>query len=257
MTEAVFPIPFSAEERHLAAADLRLLAMLAEREPTRDLVEALAALPRAEILRLQPADAAGERALDLFALALAQIPTPVDRATLDELAADHAAIYLTNGHGAAPMESVWVDPDGLWGQDAMFEVRDWYRHWGLEVPDWRVRTDDHLVVQLLFVARLLDAVEAPAALPDLARFLDLHLLRWLGAFAEAVMRRAWTAYHAGLVALLHARVEALRDGLARREGFARVELEPIESEKRRRREAADRETCASARESSAGTGPTI
>jgi TorA maturation chaperone TorD len=227
--------PFDAGERRAIAADLRLLALLHEQRPDRALIEHLRATSATELLSMPPASPDGRHALELFRIALSPFTTPLDGRGLDDLAADHAAIYLTNAFGASPMESPWIDPDGLWGQDAMFQVRDWYRHWGLEVPDWRSRPDDHLVTQLLFVAHLMEATDAPAALVDAARFLDLHLLRWLEPFVATVMKRSWTAYFAGLASLTHAYVGDLRGALERREDLPREEVEPIAVEKDRRR----------------------
>ena len=70
-------------------------------------------------------------------------------------------------------------------QAAMFAVRDWYRHHNLTVRDWARRPEDHLVLQLRFVAFLfaLDAggeagSEAQLApLDEAARFLDAHDLQ--------------------------------------------------------------------------------
>ena len=44
-----------------------------------------------------------------------------DAATLDELAADFAAIYLNNAYGASPYESVWLHDEHLACQQPMFD----------------------------------------------------------------------------------------------------------------------------------------
>ena len=48
---------------------------------------------------------------------------------------------------------------------------------GLEVEDWRKRTDDHLVTQLQFLAHMLDAEAGNGDLSMVARFMDEHPLR--------------------------------------------------------------------------------
>lgn len=227
------------EERLGLARDLRLLALLHDREPTADLLAMLRRTPVGDLFELRPTSERGIEALDFFDKALA-IAVAGGSARLDELAADHAAIYLTYAHRAAPTESPWIDPEGLMAQQPMFAVRDWYGHWGLEVPDWRRRNDDHLVVQLGFLAHLMEAVDHPAAPIDAARFLDRHLLRWFDAFAERVKARCWTAYWAAVAALTSAWLQAFRLRLSAIPGCETTEIEPIEAERERLRAEATR-----------------
>lgn len=246
MNETTTEAPgFSAEERRAIAEDLRILAMLHDSEPTRALIERLRGERMEDLFALPLDDERGAAALDFFRSALAPGVTRTDRAGLDELAADHAAIYLTHAHRVSPSESPWIDPEGLTSQQPMFEVRDWYRHHGLEVPDWRKRSDDHLVVQLEFVAHLLAATQSPIALIDAAGFLDRHLLRWYEAFAAGVVARCWTPYWAAVAEVTGAHLAVLRARLAGVPGVERIEMEPIEQEKERLRRVAAEETCAS------------
>jgi TorA maturation chaperone TorD len=250
-------VGFTDEQRRGYAEDLRILALLHAREPTAELIGSLRAGP---VERMFSLPLTGEReleALDFFRTALTEKVTRTDRSGLDELAADHAAIYLNHTHRVSPSESPWTDPEGLTSQQPMFDVRDWYRHWGMETPNWRERPDDHLVVQLEFVAHLLDRIGSEAALVDAARFLDRHLLRWFGSFAEGVSRRCWTAYWAAIANLTVVHLEVLRDRLGELPGCERVEYESIEAEKQRRRDTAVAETCASAGAFAPGTGPTL
>ena len=71
--------------------------------------------------------------------------------SLDELAADYAAIYLNNHWGASPYESVWLSDDHLACAAPMFELREIYAVAGFRAADWRRRFDDHLVLQLQYV----------------------------------------------------------------------------------------------------------
>lgn len=247
---------FTAEERHGIAEDLRILALLHDAEPTVELIERLREMAGAGLFTLPLADERGRAALDFFRTSLSEAVLRTDRSGLDELAADHAAIYYTHTHRVSPSESPWIDPEGLTSQQPMFDVRDWYRHWGLETPDWRKRPDDHLIVELEFVAHLFDVVGSPAALVDAARFLDRHLLRWYPSFAEGVAQRCWTPYWAAVAELTAAHLEALRTRLTRIPGGDRLAVPSIEEEKERRHEAAVAETCASARTYTPGTEPT-
>lgn len=126
------------------------------------------------------------------------------------LAADYAGVHLTNACRVSPCESPWVDEDGLVMQEPMFAVRAWYARYGLEVSDWRMRTDDHLAHELDFVAALLGRGELVAA----ARFLDEHLLVWVPEFARAVAQRADTPFYAALAYATAAWLERVRELLA-------------------------------------------
>lgn len=170
----------------------------------------------------------GVDALLLLEEAMRVLPEPPDTATLDRLAADYAAIYINNTLRAAPAESVWIDEEGLAYQQPMFQIRDWYRTHGLAAQDWRKRPDDHLVLQLQFVAWLLRrGTSGSSELEEIARFLDEHLLRWLTDFARRVAARCDTAFYAGLCLLTAAHVERLRDVLAQVTGVGRPTPEEI------------------------------
>ena len=153
-----------------------------------------------------------------------------DTATLDELAADYAAIYLNNSFAASPYESVWLSDDHLACAAPMFELRQCYAAAGLQVGDWRQRFDDHFVLQLQYLRNVLaraacdpsprrsqpDAMPAtPAVNPEnLAIFIDEHLGYWFPDFAQRVARLAATPFYAGLVVLTDGWLRRLRSLLA-------------------------------------------
>jgi TorA maturation chaperone TorD len=204
------------------ASDLRTLARLHACEPERALLDELRTAPMqawlALVLRADDACAA----LTLLDQALAALPTPIDDRTLDELAVDYANIYLTHGYRASPTESVWLDEESLIHQEPMFAVRRWYHHYGLAAENWRQRPDDHLILQLQFLAHLLELEDRPHALLDAARFMDQHLLCWIGDFAGRVAERCHTPYYAGLALTTAAHLEALRDLLTEITGEERT-----------------------------------
>lgn len=186
------------------AEDLEALALLHHTEPTGELLADLKAVEFPENLALK---LSARESTELLAGALTEMPTPLDAATLDNLAVDYAAIYLSHSLSASPCESVWLDEEHLACQDAMFEVREWYKRFDLSAENWRTRSDDHLVLQLLFIAHLLKK----NAGHDAAAFMDAHLLRWLTRFAQRVATRCATQYFAGLAVLTGVYCEELRD----------------------------------------------
>ena len=222
---------------HAIREDLLLLALLHDRELDRETLNGLRAECRRDCFgfRLQGAEA--RAALRLFRQGLDDIPRDFASATLDILAAEYADIYLNHSLQASPCESVWTDEVGLTMQEAMFQVRDWYRRHGLTVKNWRMRADDHLVTQLQFLGYLLDAEPSEARLEETARFLDEHLLRWIGAFAERVSARCRTRLYAGLAKLTSAYLEEYRELVAGLLDSPRPSDEEIEARMRSKKPA--------------------
>ena len=199
--------------RHVAE-DLQVLATIHDHEPDAALLKQLKAVDFPSSLTLLPETEPGIEAMTLVRQALSALSTDPNQEILDELAADYASIYLNHNISASPEESVWLDEDSLMCQQSMFQVRSWYESNGLEIPDWRLRPDDHLVYELQFIAFLLDRDEQMETLEKTATFMDEHLLRWLGNFGERVLVRCDTPYFAGIAALTAAYCEELRDILA-------------------------------------------
>lgn len=221
-------IPFFQAVRE----DLLLLALLHDRELDRDTLMGLWKECYEEFLGLKFESKAGREALRLFRQGLDDIPTDLVQGTLDILAAEFADIYLNYTLNASPCESVWVDEDSLTMQDAMFQIRGWYTKHGLAVKDWRMRSDDHLVTQLQFLAYLLEGEPDRERLDEIARFLDEHLLRWIGEFAERISARCKTRFYAGLATLTATYLDELRDLAAELLDSPRPSAEEIEERMR-------------------------
>lgn len=179
-----------------AAQDLSTLAVLHHAELDDELLARLRQVdfPQSMGLRLTTED--GREAIDLLTKAIQSLSSPLSSIERDELAADYAAIYLTYAYRASPCESVWLDQENLGMQAPMFQVREIYRRYQLAAPNWRLRPDDHLVLELHFLAHMMQE-DHPEALAEAARFLDEHLLRWLPQFARRVSHRCATAFYAG------------------------------------------------------------
>jgi TorA maturation chaperone TorD len=209
---AVLPAPTFAEA---IAEDAESLAALHDRELSAELIAALHEAKFPTCLGLLPATPEATSAWQMMAAGLAEMPAAPDAMVMDDLAAEYAAIYLTGAYGASPCESVWTDDDHLVCQDAMFQLRDIYAAAGLATPDWRQRHDDHLVLQLLYIAHAARNATTPAHWRALASMLDEHPLRWLPDFAGRVAARSTSPFYAGLAVLTAAWLETLRDLLAR------------------------------------------
>ncbi|MCU7916812.1 MAG: molecular chaperone TorD family protein [Candidatus Thiodiazotropha sp. (ex Epidulcina cf. delphinae)] len=196
------------------ADDMAMLSSLHDKEPDAGLLQALREEGFPDGLGLELIGESGQRAFDLMKRALAALPEQIDDAVLDELAADFANIYLNYGIHVSPEESVWIDDENLTCQESMFQVRAWYEAYGLMADNWRIRPDDHLVLQIRFLAHLFSVVQSEADIKQAGRFMDEHLLRWLSFFSEDVATRCNTAYYVGVALLTDAYCEELRDLLA-------------------------------------------
>lgn len=213
-----------AEEAVFAAAvasDLEMIASLHDREPTAAVVEAVQSAPLEEQLALVLGSEPALSALSAFALAVDELPRPVDQVALDELAAAFADVYLRYTYRAAPEESVWLTEEGLLRQEPMFAARDFYRRNSLVSTDWAKRPDDHLVVELRFLARLMAGAAGKDGFAEAARFLDAHLLRWIKRFAVRLVQAGAPNWYAALGLLTASYLEELRDHLTVLSGLER------------------------------------
>ena len=192
---------------------LGLIVRLHDREAHADLIAGLRAAGLSDLFAtLLPSDEGAEVAA-AFAAMLDQLPAWPDDACLDELAAEYADIYLNHGFRTSPSGSVWLTEDHIERQQPMFDVREWYDYYGISVPNWRLRSDDHVVHELQFVQHLL-AMASPAAAYDAARFLDRHVLPWVPDFCTQVAQRTREPFHAVACLLTRAVLMELRDVLA-------------------------------------------
>lgn len=208
------------ELRKAICEDLDLLAYLHAGELDQQSLDHLRSLPFASHLGIV---LTSKRSLEALAVLDQGLSVSTEKAQLEELACDYTGIYLTHQCAVSPNESPWLDDDHLECQQPMFEVREWYEHYGMKAKDWRKRPDDHLATQLAFAAHLMRNPEIE--LVELARFLDQHLLKWLPDFAQKVAGRCATPFYAGLSMLTSAYLDELRGMIEAITGEARPEPE--------------------------------
>lgn len=226
---------FFATAGGVIAEDAEALAALHDCELTAELIAAMHETKFPACLGLLPATAETAAAWRAMAEALNHLPKAPDAEALDDLAAEYAAIYLTGAYGASPCESAWTDEDHLLCQDAMFELREIYAAAGLSATNWRHRPDDHLVLQLLYVAHVARRAKSMEEWRALARMLDEHLLRWIGDFAARIAARSSVTFYVGLAVLTSAWLDTLRDLLARHLDEPRPNREDVEERLKSRR----------------------
>jgi len=225
--------------------DLQQIAVLHDKEADKILIEALQEVNFPHNLGLILSTEMGNESTGLYKpqhfieTVLQELPEEIDQKTLDKLAVDYADIYLNHSLHASPFESVWLDEDNLLQQEPMFQIREWYKRYGLETENWRIRSDDHLVLQLQFIATLLEPdsrlsekFPLQKRLQDATTFMDEHLLLWLSDFTNLVSQRCSTDFYASVAVLTNAYIQELRDALAEITGIKRMSAEEIEEKRR-------------------------
>ena len=208
--------------RAALAEDALLLARLHGRELDAQTLRELRAAPFETLFALLPEDEAAGQACHVIDAGWEVLDEGDEQKLLDQLAADYAATYLTHRLRVPVTESVCLDEDNLERQQPMMEVREWYERFGVAARDWRKQADDHIALQLAFIAHLLRATEEnaetgiPAATPaDIAAFMDAHILKWIDEFAAAAASRCDTPFYAGLGMFTRFWLAALRAVLSR------------------------------------------
>lgn len=129
--------------------------------------------------------------------------------SFDDLRADNTRLFVGVGKVLAPLwESVYFGEDRLVFQEETLQVRAWYRRFGLEPEKLHQEPDDHIGLELLFLAHLarlaLNALEKndSAELNDILlaqrQFLAEHPMKWARSWCELVQEHARTDFYRGL-----------------------------------------------------------
>jgi putative dimethyl sulfoxide reductase chaperone len=117
-------------------------------------------------------------------------------------------------------ESVYFNENRLVFQQQTHQVREWYARFGLQIERFNREPDDHIGLELSFIAHLasraLNAQETdPQCFDDFVeaqrQFLSEHLLRWGPAWAKLVKQHAGTDFYRGVAHLTHGALLAAAD----------------------------------------------
>jgi TorA maturation chaperone TorD len=146
----------------------------------------------------------------------------LDQESLDELKADYTSLFVGVGKVLAPpWESVYFNEDRMIFQEQTLDVRSWYHRFGLELENLHKEPDDHIGLEMSFVAflaelgvRLLDEQDEDkyTALMDAkCQFLSEHLLKWGLVWCALVAEHAQTDFYRGLGHLTAGALLAIAD----------------------------------------------
>ena len=203
-TEEATDLAALAELTAQRSAVYRLLARLYRVEVDEEFL--------AELKTMRFPAATGNTAVDTGYRTIATYLSGADAHAITDLAVDYVRAFI--GHGidaysaAYPFESVYTSPDGLMMQEAYTQVRTLYHAARFAKDPAFPEPEDHLAVELAFMARLceqaagaLRAGEGQAAedlLGGQLAFLRDHLLRWIEPFAADACASAETGFYAHL-----------------------------------------------------------
>ncbi|MBL8062460.1 MAG: molecular chaperone TorD family protein [Anaerolineales bacterium] len=137
---------------------------------------------------------------------------------------DHLHLFIGLGKVIAPMwESVYFSEKKLIFQEQTLQVREWYARFGLQAERINREPDDHIGLEMLFIAHLaslaLQAIEQNdetklnEVLQAQRDFLSEHLLRWGPVWAKLVKQYAATDFYRGIAHLTHGALLAVAETL--------------------------------------------
>lgn len=135
-----------------------------------------------------------------------------DKEQFQALKRDYMHLFIGPEHVLVPFwESVYLSPDHILYERQTLEVRQQYRRFGMALPENNIEPDDHLGLELLFVAYLfrlaLAAVEQEqqeslnTILAGIRSFFDAHLLLWAGDCLQGIIQHAETPFLQGIAHL--------------------------------------------------------
>ena len=221
-TEEATDLAALAELTAQRSAVYRLLARLYRVEVDEEFL--------AELKTMRFPAATGNTAVDTGYRTIATYLSGADAHAITDLAVDYVRAFI--GHGidaysaAYPFESVYTSPKRLMMQEARDEVLAVYRSEGLDkLPTWK-EAEDHIALELEFMAALGDRIVAAAEADDEAEverllatqrnFLADHLSSWVPLMTADLRRFAQCGLYQGL-AESHRRLSAGGRGVLRRD----------------------------------------
>lgn len=130
----------------------------------------------------------------------------------DSLRTDYTHLFIGLGTVLAPpWESTYFNNERLLFQVQTLQVREWYRKFGLQAEKLHSEPDDHIGLELAFIAYLSGLALRALQEEDEAsfnRFLDAqrhfirtHPLKWAPNFCDQVEQHARTDFYRGLALL--------------------------------------------------------
>lgn len=136
----------------------------------------------------------------------------------DNLQADYTRLFIGPAQVLTPpWESVYVSEERLTFQKETLDVRNWYKRFGLQADKLHNEPDDHIGLELEFIAHLatqaLNALEKhdtaafERSLDAQRGFLTEHLLKWAPDWCGQVQSQARNDFYRGISSLTRGALE--------------------------------------------------
>lgn len=195
-----------------------LLSRAFSREPDKEMLKntqqvATALFDAWELMELPAPDIQeGKQLLERFFKDLSQKDTTE---VIQELAREYASLFLGVGPKSVSLcESVYRSKLGLLCQSTLFEVQEAYREIGMAKNDEYREPDDHIAVELSYMARLCamtreateqkqtEGMQAIRYLALQKRFLEGHLLQWVPRLSQDLIGATSGGFYRAMAHLL-------------------------------------------------------
>lgn len=131
--------------------------------------------------------------------------------------------YMVGASHTSPFESVYRTDDRTMFGPTTLEVREAYRAWEVQAPEFGSTPDDHLGYEFAFLAHLLGAAAdaqgvseddaAKRAFADARTFLSDHVLIFARVYLKNVKARAREPFYRHVAGIAEATVASLADAL--------------------------------------------
>lgn len=139
-----------------------------------------------------------------------------------DLQTDYSRLFIGPAKPLAPpWESVYFNEDHMIFQQQTAQVRAWYRRFGLEPEKLYKEPDDHIGLELAFLAHLTslglqaledsDDTKFAEILQAQSEFISQHPLKWVQLWHEQVDKHARTGFYRGLGHLIHGALLAMAE----------------------------------------------
>ncbi len=130
----------------------------------------------------------------------------------DAIRSDYTRLFIGPGKvQAPPWESVYFNDSRTIFDERTLQVREYYRKFGLESVRVRQEPDDHVGLEMAFLAHLAgdalkaleagDQVEVERLLDAQRQFASEHLFSWFGSWYKLVEEKAHSDFYRGLALL--------------------------------------------------------
>ena len=137
---------------------------------------------------------------------------------------DNLRMFIGLNKVPAPVwESVYFSEKRLMFQEQTLQIREWYARFGLQAERINKEPDDHIGLEMLFIAHLAslalqafeqnDETKLNEILQAQREFLSEHLLRWGPVWAKLVKQHAATDFYRGIAHLTHGALLAIAETL--------------------------------------------